>query len=137
MGRCIIKLTEGKRSWYLEWSTIVDAPITYGMSLSQFQRHIKDRYGSEGLNELPARLARVEEHGTSAHCDASEVDTAWLNRAGKGETRLTYTEMVKMYCHSTRPEIIGHACDYSSKDTPCSKDECWSPEIFDDRGKAK
>lgn len=41
MGRAIIKLNDGKRDWYLEWSTVVDAPVTYGMSLKGLKAHEK------------------------------------------------------------------------------------------------
>jgi hypothetical protein len=131
MGRCIIKLTEGERAWYLEWSTVVDAPVTYGMSLDELRAHVKDRYGSEGIAELPGRLARVEKFGTSMMRDESVVDTAWLNRAGKGESRLTYRQMVAMYCGGEdAPEVEGHHCDYEGA---CGEDGCWTPEKFDDR----
>ena len=93
MGQHIVKL-EGK---YLLWSTIVDAPITYGMTLTELKAYVKEESGNEGLRELPKRLERVEQKGTSALNRDSADDTIWLNRAGKDETRLTRAEFVATY----------------------------------------
>lgn len=94
MGQYIVKLGEH----YLVWSSIVDAPITNGLSLVQLKRWIRTRYGTEGLNELPSRLERVEAHGTSAHGDKSAIDTIWLNRAGPDESILTIVGIYRHYC---------------------------------------
>ncbi len=97
MPSFIIRTPHARRP-YLEYSTIVDAPITWGMSLDELHQHIKDKYGSEGLRELPARLVRVEAKGTSAHDDASADDTIVCNRAGLRETELTMAQLVDFYC---------------------------------------
>jgi hypothetical protein len=102
------------------------------MSLDELREHVKEQYGAEGMRELPERLARVEAKGTSGHDDRSAVDAMWLNRAGAGESVLTYDEIVQMYCKRSG-DIVGHKHDYSSAATDCSRDECWSPELFDDR----
>lgn len=115
MGKCIFKLVDDdKREWFLEWSTIVDAPVTYGMSLDALREYVKDKYGSEGLAELPERLARVEQRGHSFHGDSEGEDVIGLiaiNRAGLNETMLTYRQMVDVYCHR-KPAVRGHECDY-------------------------
>ena len=92
MGKYIIKIND----LYFEWSTIVDAPITYGMTKDELVEHIRWRYGQEGINELPKRLERVEKQGTSAHGYTLErlID---YNRAGDNEKCLTIEEIYKKY----------------------------------------
>jgi hypothetical protein len=94
MGRFIIKL----KDFYLEWSTVVDAPITYGMTLDELKGHIKEEYGNEGLNELEHRLTRVDTKGTSAHADRNLIDTIWLNQAGPDERPATIVGIYHHYC---------------------------------------
>lgn len=94
MGRAIIKLSE----YYLEWSTIVDAPTTFGMKLDEFKKYYRQRYGTEGMKELPERLERVEKKGTSFHEDTSYKETIRGNRAGPDESKLSEAEIVKAYC---------------------------------------
>ena len=91
MGRFIVKLD----SYYLEWSTIVDAPVTWGMSLSAFQDYYLHEYGNSGMKELPARLKRIEESGLSSAIGSFGIR---FNRAGKDEAQLTRNEIIKWYC---------------------------------------
>jgi hypothetical protein len=94
MGQYIVKL-EGK---YLIWSTIVNAPITYGGTLSELRAYVKERDGENGLRDLPARLKRVEARGISAMDESDGPDDVmWLNRAGKNETPLTRAQIVEHY----------------------------------------
>lgn len=94
MPRFIIKL-EG---YYLEWSTIVDAPVTSGMSLAEFKKYIRDEYGREGIRELDQRLVRVESFGTSLYTPQTPQDAVLCNNAGPGESELTFDEIYKAYC---------------------------------------
>ena len=95
MGKFIVKLED----YYFEWSTIVDSPITFGMSLEDFLDYYRVQYGRKGLNDLPGRLKRVEEYGSSAY-----QKHYWLpdlfsgNRAGPDESELTKDEIFKAYC---------------------------------------
>lgn len=85
--------------WYMEWSTIVDAPTSDGMPLEEFKRHYRALYGERGAAELPVRLARVERNGTSAAWRAMSVrELIAGNRAGAGESELSYAELVRVYC---------------------------------------
>jgi hypothetical protein len=96
MPSYIVKLEHEGTPFYLEWSTIVDAPVSCGMTLEELQEYIRNRYGDEGLRQLPDRLARVEATG----CSAMNDDLAGLlacNRAGDGETELTKDEIVQFY----------------------------------------
>jgi len=100
MSRYIIKLTDKKtkKDYYLEWSTIVDAPVTWGMTLKEFKKYYKAQYGRAGLDELPSRLQRVEATGTSSMHKLTAEDCIAGNRAGKKEVHLTYEEIVSYYC---------------------------------------
>jgi hypothetical protein len=97
MPRYIIKLTDQDESWYLEWSTIVDAPITYGLSLNEFKDWYLEEYGRKGYEELADRLKRVEKTGTSCLISNLE-DVLSCNRAGPKETELTKEQLIDKYC---------------------------------------
>jgi len=98
MPNAIIKIKDK----YFEWSTVVDAPVTYGMTKDELYEYIKERYGREGLQELPERLARVEKFGTSFHWNTTLDELFESNRAGEDETYLTKEEIYAEY--ATPPE---------------------------------
>jgi hypothetical protein len=94
MGRYIIKI----KDYYLEWSTVVDAPITFGMTLDEFKGYYRDEYGKDAMRRLPGRLQRVEEKGISAH-DLDGIESLGkFNRAGPDESTLTLDEIYQAYC---------------------------------------
>lgn len=82
MGSYICKL-EGK---YFEYSTTVDAPVTDPMTLEELTELVREKEGSLGLSELPRRLDRVDERGTSSLMDPSVESVLFQNRAGKNES---------------------------------------------------
>jgi len=94
MGQHIIKL-DGQ---YLIWSTVVDAPITYGMTLAELREWIRIEHGRAGLRLLPRRLAHVAERGTSSMIEKSVDDVIAHNRAGPDERTLTRAELIRTYC---------------------------------------
>jgi hypothetical protein len=98
MGRMIIKLTEGDQSWYLEWSTIVDAPVLICNSLEQFKKFYQEEYGRSSMDDLERRLKRVEETGTSSFMYDSVDAVIRSNRAGQKETCLSKEQIIKYYC---------------------------------------
>lgn len=102
MPRYIMKLTDPQDecAYYLEWSTIVDAPVTYGMALDDFRRYYRERYGTEGAARLPARLERVEATGCSAFNDSVDGLLA-TNRAGPDESKLNLEGVLDRYCRRT------------------------------------
>lgn len=95
MPRYICKLEHEGQPIYFEWSTIVDAPVTYGMTLEQFTEYYQEQYGRQGMFDFEERMKRVEAKGTSAHNyrDVEEVIAA--NRAGPDEKALSKEELVK------------------------------------------
>ena len=107
MGHYIIKLNDGKQDYYLEYSSVCDAPITNGMNLDEFKEYYLEEYGRSGMEGLDQRLARVELKGTSEYNAESVDDTLVCNRAGKNETRLTKAQIIEMYCHEPYDEIVG------------------------------
>ena len=93
MGRYIIKLG----NYYLEWSSIVDAPVGFGMTLDEFTAHYREHYGTDSMDDLARRLERVERTGTSAH-NYVLADIITANRAGPKECSLRQQEIYEAYC---------------------------------------
>lgn len=88
----------------MEWSTVVDAPVTYGVTLERFKTYYRERYGTEGIKELPERLERVERTGTS-DLIGTLAGLLACNRAGDKEQELTLEQIVERYC----PETVAEA----------------------------
>lgn len=89
MARFIARLDD----MYFEWSTIVDAPVTYGMTREEFKEYYLEEYGRSSLLEFEQRMLRVDAKGTSSHIHASAEETVYVNRAGKGETCLSLAQL--------------------------------------------
>jgi hypothetical protein len=125
MGTFIVKLPHATRP-YIEYSTIVDAPATRGLTRDELVAHYREEYGERGVAALDARIARADEYGTSSLMGApgerSARDEVALNRAGKGETCLTLEQLTEFFCeHGGRGEPpLGHKHDDSDS---CSL--CW------------
>ena len=107
MPRFIIKLVDEKfnKINYLEWSTIVDAPVTAGMSINEFRDYYRMKYGTNNLSELDERLRRTDECGCSSMVGDTIHSLIECNRAGPNETCLNKEELLEEYCrkyyHST------------------------------------
>ncbi|RYD66587.1 MAG: hypothetical protein EOP83_04680 [Verrucomicrobiaceae bacterium] len=94
--------------WFFEWSTVVDAPTTFGMKLDEFKEYYRDHYGSEGMRELGERLDRAITKGTSSFMDTSGQSLMdGFNRAGYRETYLSIPEIVRIYCVERREPVEG------------------------------
>jgi len=89
MGSFIVRFETDDGPRYCEWSTVVDAPTTEGMTLAHLRRWYKRQFGESGMAELAGRLARADAKGTSAINDKDLAQTVWLNRAGPDETMLS------------------------------------------------
>jgi len=89
MGRCIVKL----KDVYFEWSSVVDAPVTYGMKKEDFIDYYREEYGRSGMEELLKRLERVEKSGTSLLTQVSAEELLTFNRAGEKESCLSLDEI--------------------------------------------
>lgn len=97
MGNPIVKLPHATRP-YIIYSSIVDAPITRGMTLAELKTYIREKYGRDGIRDLDMRLKRVETKGTSSFDDVSARDTVAFNRAGLKETCLSMEQLVEFFC---------------------------------------
>lgn len=106
MPRFIVKLKDEDKDYYMEWSTVVDAPVTFGLSLEEFKEHYKEEYGNRGLMELDERLKRVEEKGISSLMDEDIHDIISGNRAGKDETELSLEQIIEGYCRNREEDKI-------------------------------
>lgn len=93
MGRYIIKINDK----FFLWSTVVDAPITYGLTIDKLTEFIRFEYGQRGVDDLLERLRRVEAKGHSAHFDMTLDELLNGNRAGENETTLTVDEIYQKY----------------------------------------
>jgi hypothetical protein len=93
----IVRLTDkNQNDYFLEWSTIVDAPVTYGMNEEEFLEYLKT-YQKCGLEHTQERIERAKKTGTSSLCYTFD-ELISFNRAGENETCLTYDELVEKYC---------------------------------------
>ena len=106
MGRSIIKLSKDDRDFYMEYSSVVDAPVTYGMNLDQFTKYYASRYGTAAMEfEFPDRMGRVEEKGTSSFMYASVREEISFNRAGPNESCITMDQFIELYCLNNTDEV--------------------------------
>lgn len=98
MGTYIVKLNGYAGPRYLEWSSVVDAPITVGMSLEDFTEFMRVEHGERYMRlEHDRRMERVERVGTS--CMTTNVDgLIESNRAGPEESHFTALEIYREYC---------------------------------------
>lgn len=98
MGRSVIKIQHEGKDYYLEWSSIVDAPVTYGMELEEFEEYMRDEYGRRYMEiDHPFRMQRVRENGTSSRYHESMKDVVGWNRAGPNESQLTFEGIIYKY----------------------------------------
>lgn len=97
MGNFILRFDTKEGPRYLEYSTICDAPVTYGMTLAEFKKHYLREYGRTSERDFGERIKRVDAKGTSSHHHSSVADTIRNNRAGKDETRVTVEQLVDYY----------------------------------------
>lgn len=94
MGRTVVKI----KDLYFEWSTIVDAPVTFGLTLEEMRDSLKEDYGQRGLDHFDsATLARIEQVGAGWRDGTTLEETVSGNRAGPDESELTIDEIYQAY----------------------------------------
>jgi hypothetical protein len=84
--------------YYLEWSTIVDAPISYGMSEEEYRKFFIEEYGRASGHQLEPRMQRIAQYGTSSRHGDTPEQLVVANRAGPDECELTLQEIKRAYC---------------------------------------
>lgn len=106
-----IKLQRDGEERYLAWSSIVDAPITYGMTLDELQAYHREEYGRRGMADMPDILARLTHGGTSSRGYTAEAILS-CNRAGPNEEQLTDEQIWDQYCvrepEPSRVPVLDH-----------------------------
>lgn len=98
MARVIIKLINNQKEYYFEWSTVCDAPITYGMSLEELKEYYLFEYGKYHFKDLEERLKLVEKNGSSSRL-YSLKDLIDSNVAGENGEKLTIEQIIEIYCN--------------------------------------
>ena len=113
MPRCVAMFEHDNEKYYMLWSTVVDAPITYGVKLSQFLDYMKEEYGNRGWEDLDKSLERAERQGCSFIGETLD-DLLSCNRAGFNEMELTKDEIIEWYCIKQQepPEGVGKLQDW-------------------------
>ena len=79
---------------YVEWSTIVDAPVSHPMTRNEMAAYLLTKYGTDGEREIEPRLVRCDTKGTSSFYEPDAETAVSCNRAGPGEAELTFAELV-------------------------------------------
>jgi pyrroloquinoline quinone (PQQ) biosynthesis protein C len=92
MNRCLIKI----KNKYFEWSSVVDAPTSDGMSREELDDFVKTRHGKNEAEHLDEVLKLVDELGTSIE-GVGVAELISGNRAGDNEEELTMEEIYKAY----------------------------------------
>jgi hypothetical protein len=108
MGRGLVRFERDGREWFVEWSTVVDAPITYGLTEAELRDYIREEYGRQGSADLDERIVRCRGTGTSFRGETGPT-VILGNRAGHNEALLSEDEIVEWYCvrREEPPEGIG------------------------------
>lgn len=84
-------------SYYLVWSTICDAPTRIFLGEQAFKKDFMDYY-PHMEKEADRAIAAAKKHGTSSKKPMSFRELIKGNRAGPGESELTYYQIYKYYC---------------------------------------
>lgn len=106
MPRYLIKLEDNEGcAWYMEWSTITDAPASFAMPLDIFEKWYAAEFGRDGRNKWDERMARVEAKGTSSLIDKSADAVLANNNAGPEGQKISATEIIERY-RFDRQEVI-------------------------------
>ena len=122
MGKYIIKI----KDCYMEWSTVVDAPVTNGMRLAEFMEYYQDEYGTHGMDGLEARMERVARFGHSALGKTQSLaDLLERNRAGDNEKCLTEDEIYQKYCTDPDESVKHVPADFSLGDYQSQSRKTW------------
>lgn len=117
----IVKFNTPAGPRYLEWSTGIAAPLTWGMTRSQFEAYYRDRYGWEGMRALPDRFKRVERLGTSSYDEGERESLVMSNQAGAHGAKMSLGQIVEYYCPPSLdhlPEADHQLCWPPHRQTP-------------------
>src|SRR5262245_38104891 len=99
MSRTILRL----RDKYLEWSSVTNSPVTFGVEASTFIAYLRMTYGPEGLKDRAIDLEWARKYGVGqrlASYDRTRNLVKFIegNRAGPDEAELNLYEIYQAYC---------------------------------------
>ena len=94
MVDAIVKIND----MYLMWSTIVDAPITYGMTFEQLVKYYAKKYEHSDEDSFREKMMKIDEDGTGFQIGTNTNQIGEYNRAGPNESLLSIDEIYKSYC---------------------------------------
>jgi hypothetical protein len=97
MPQYLLKLKDKKRDYFFVWSTVVDAPITFGMTVEELKDWYQLEYGRSGMKNFQERLERTIKNGTSALWNLTAKELIRGNRAGDHEKTLTEKQIIEQY----------------------------------------
>lgn len=108
MARFFVRLhnpDETSQTAVVEWSSVVDAPLTHGMRTEgEIREHVGHTYGALALASLPERLERLEAYGHTLVGQPNETPEGIIagNRAGPRGGRLGMRGLWRKYCAASR-----------------------------------
>lgn len=98
MARTILRLEDSRdgAAFYLEWSSVVDAPITFGLTREEMAVYHRDEYGRlDHELHFARRMKAADENKFQFGLTAEKIIAG--NRAGPDESELTYEEIVDKF----------------------------------------
>lgn len=101
MGRSILRLECGGVERFLVWSTVVDTPVSYGLTEQELVEWFTIEHGRSGTERLPAQIDRARRCGTSSLMYESAEKAYALNFAGQRGETLTLDEIWDRYVTPT------------------------------------
>lgn len=92
---------------YNIFSTKVDAPyFDQALTLEELTEWYRKEHGEDGMHALPARLGRAHATGCSGRGpDSTLAECIEGNKAGEGETELSFDEFVVRYLTLPQREV--------------------------------
>lgn len=97
MGHSILKIQKDDKELYLIWSSIVDGPVTVGLTFDEMKTELIKRYGQNGWDfTFKQMLNNAKEFGASSREDPASF--IYCNRAGANESELTLDEISEVFC---------------------------------------
>jgi hypothetical protein len=100
MSRFSMVLNDGERDWYLLYSTVVDAPVSRGMTFEEYLDFYEKSNGEKLTpEEIEEKKDLFKKNGTDFQFE--EVGSLLkCNRAGIDEQCANKEEILEYYCHN-------------------------------------
>lgn len=96
MSGVIVRLEKNGQVFYLEW-TLAGCGPGMAMTLEEFEEYYKERFGTEGMQKLPERLARADKTGCSSAVDTREELMKYHYRDDRGHRPILFKELWERY----------------------------------------